>query len=334
MVLNLSKISLLRCLPLWLLNTSQNERIVQRRWVLPRDSIKKFSCAFDTTPPNIERTGIRLCIHLPMLSTRIYTTSPTLFSLFLSQKPPGPNSFQCNDEILSDAHGELSSQALNARLDAHIQTFADSCSRPCEEVPTAVQIKLWTPCKRESNLQTGWLWISWSISAWNKQNSRCTPIRQWHTLQALSAQHKAVLHCPRSSITVVIEIYGMKNIVTIHRAVDPPAMPRHLPTGSSTPLCNSNDHCQEEEIPRERSNEITFDQKYAFDHIVRHVGKGTETKTVVRWYKYAPVEDTIERTEHIPKHFITRYLKRVKKHKRSQYICALRESEVQNNKII
>lgn len=72
--------------------------------------------------------------------------------------------------------------------------------------------------------------------------------------------------------------------------------------------------------PGEGNNETTQrpvesiqTQKYRVDHIVKHVRKCQNLKNVVQWYGYNLHEDKTEPSEHIPRHFIDRYWKWVKR---------------------
>lgn len=61
------------------------------------------------------------------------------------------------------------------------------------------------------------------------------------------------------------------------------------------------------DMPPKIDDNAKVPQKYAFQHILRHVGSCVNTKYVVQCYGYAPMDGTFESPERISKHFITHY---------------------------
>lgn len=88
------------------------------------------------------------------------------------------------------------------------------------------------------------------------------------------------------SKTVTINKHDILNTFCVDHAVHAPVMLRNAPNDHAPPSDNPIDESRDEYIHRARSYG-NADHEYAVDHIVRHVGKGTQHEircTIVRIY--------------------------------------------------
>lgn len=119
-----------------------------------------------------------------------------------------------------------------------------------------------------------------------------------------------------SSTIVLIDKDGIGNTLFVDwTAVAPVA--KKTPNEDNRTQGNETDNDREEAYTRdtklEEENSINELRKYAVDRIFGHIGCGNNVKYFLRSYRVTPADDKVERSAHIPEHFITRYWHQMRK---------------------
>lgn len=95
--------------------------------------------------------------------------------------------------------------------------------------------------------------------------------------------------------------------------------------------------------PHEAHDKDAGKDEDVVERIVRHISERINLRYAVHWYNFLRTDDAVERENHIPQHFITRYKERVNKMNMENhyatkmellyYTVQGKENEEQNNKL-
>lgn len=122
--------------------------------------------------------------------------------------------------------------------------------------------------------------------------------------------------------TVTMDEDKIRNEVSVDQDTVAPTA-RNTPSGESfTQSNNTTAECDQPyaiDSNPDGENVAEEPREHAVDRIVRHVCEQDKNRYVLHSYDNTSAEDTVERPENIPTHFISRYGPRMQKEDRSQH---------------
>ena len=230
------------------------------------------------------------------------TTGTTPFSLVLSREPPGPMDIVPTKVADGESHGEtLTPRQMKARVLDKLRLMSARAEEKARRAQVSYKRYFDRRVRHVPQFEVGdWVYID-NPPNLNMQTSTDEVSRKLKPKKAGPYQVKQV-----HSHTAVVDEDGLLNTVSTDRLTIAKHANEDVDAEAGDAFrSNDGQHDHDGTVDDDRKNE------YVVDKIVRHVDDEGDTKYVVRWYGYGADEDTVEPAEHLPRHFIDRYWKRV-----------------------